>query len=314
MQASSTLQAHSSLDQPIVHLTIVVLIIMFAILVLVTVLVVIASIRFRDRCGTIEPRQNFGNAKLELAWTILPFLLLVGIFAITIAAMNAADPDTTNADGADPPPDIVAIAHQFWWEIRYPKVGVTTANELHLPAGQRMLMRLESADVIHDFWVPELGRKMDIIPGHPNEMWIKADDAGTFFGTCAEFCGSEHAWMRIRVISQIPADFESWEKEQAKQSQVPSSSEAQEGAQLFREMSCSNCHAISGVSAARIGPDLSHLASRETLAAGRLENNPVNLEAWLHDPEKYKPASNMPNANLTSEELTAMVAYLETLR
>lgn len=314
MQASSTLQAHSSLDQPIVHLTIVVLVIMFAILVLVTVLVVVASIRFRDRGGAIEPRQNFGNAKLELTWTILPFLLLVGIFAITITAMNAADPDTTSPDGADPPPDIVVIAHQFWWEIRYPKAGVTTANEFHLPAGQRMLMRLESADVIHDFWVPELGRKMDIIPGHPNEMWIKADDAGTFFGTCAEFCGNEHAWMRIRVISQTPADFEGWQKEQVQQPQAPSGSEAQEGAQLFRQMSCSNCHAISGVSAARIGPDLTHFASRETLAAGRLENNPVNLEAWLHDPEKYKPASNMPNANLTSDELTAMVAYLENLR
>ena len=314
MQASSTLQAHSSLDQPIVHLTVVVLIIMFAILVLVTVLVVVASIRFRHRAGAAEPEQNFGNAKLELTWTILPFLLLVGIFAFTVVAMNASDPDTTNADGSDPPPDIVAVGHQFWWEIRYPKAGVITANEFHLPVGQRMLMRLESADVIHDFWVPVLGRKMDIIPGHPNEMWVKADDAGTFLGTCAEFCGAEHAWMRIRVISQAPAEFESWEKEQAQQPSAPTGSEAQQGAQLFRDMSCSNCHAISGVSTSSIGPDLTHIASRETLAAGRLENNPVNLEAWLHDPEKYKPASNMPNANLTPTELSAMVAYLETLR
>lgn len=314
MQASSTLQAHSSLDQPIVHLTIVVLIIMFAILVLVTVLVVVASIRFRDRAGAAEPHQNFGNAKLELTWTILPFLLLVGIFAFTVVAMKASDPPTSSADGTDPPPDILAIGHQFWWEIRYPKAGITTANEFHLPVGQPMLMRLESADVIHDFWVPALGRKMDIIPGHPNEMWLKADDAGTFLGTCAEFCGAEHAWMRIRVISQTPADFESWEKEQAQQPPAPTGNEAQQGAQLFREMSCSNCHAISGVSTSGIAPDLTHIASRETLAAGRLANDPVNLEAWLHDPEKYKPASNMPNANLTSGELTAMVAYLETLR
>ena len=177
-----------------------------------------------------------------------------------------------------------------------------------------MLLRLEADDVIHDFWVPALGRKMDMIPGQPNEMWVKADDPGTFFGTCAEFCGNEHAWMRIRVIAQTPADFANWETEQAQAPKFPAGAEAQKGAQLFRDMSCSNCHAISGVSTARIGPDLTHIASRETLATGRLENNPVNLEAWLHDPEKYKPSSYMPNVNLQPDELTAMVAYLETLR
>ncbi|MGC1374567.1 MAG: cytochrome c oxidase subunit II [Candidatus Sulfotelmatobacter sp.] len=314
MHASSTLQAHSSLNQPIVHLAITVLIILSGILLLVTVLVVVASIRFRHRAGAGEPHQNFGNPKLEIAWTVLPFLLLVGIFVMTVMAMNVSDPDTTSANGSDPPPDIVAIAHQFWWEIRYPKAGFTTANEFHVPVGQPMLMRLESADVIHDFWVPALGRKMDMIPGHPNEMWLKADDPGTFLGTCAEFCGNEHAWMRIRVIAQISADFKNWEREQAEAPQSPTSSEAQEGAQLFRDMSCSNCHAISGVSSARIGPDLTHIASRETIATGRLNNNPVNLEAWLHDPEKFKPGSYMPNANLQPDELTDMVAYLETLR
>lgn len=314
MHASSTLQAHSALDQPIVHLTIVVLIIMSAILILVTGLVVVASIRFRHRAESGIPIQNFGNVKLELTWTVLPFCLLVGVFVITVIAMAHSDPPTTDANGNDPPPDIIAIAHQFWWEVRYPKAGFTTANEYHLPAGKQVLMRLEAADVIHDFWVPELSRKMDMIPGHPNEMWLRADDPGTFLGTCAEFCGNEHAWMRIRVISQTPANFEAWEQEQRKPPPAPVGPEAQLGAELFRDMSCASCHAITGVSTPRIGPDLTHLASRETLAAGRLDNTPANLEAWLQNPEKYKPGSYMPNANLNQDELGALVAYLETLR
>jgi cytochrome c oxidase subunit 2 len=314
MHASSVLQAHSRLDQPIVHLTIVVTAIMFAILVLVFFLVVYASLRYRRRPGMAEPYQNFGNKKLEITWTVLPFLLLVSIFVLTVITMGDSDPPPTTANGADPSPDLVIIGHQFWWEVRYPKAGFTTANEIHLPAGQRLLTRLEAADVIHDFWVPELGRKMDMIPGTPNELWLLADHPGTFLGTCAEFCGNEHAWMRIRVISQTPQDFADWEQQQAQSPSLPNNPAAERGEQLFRSMSCANCHTIRGLSSADVGPDLTHLASRETLAAGRLENNPVNLEAWLHDPNNFKPQSYMPNANLKPDDLSAMVAYLETLR
>lgn len=314
MHPSSTLQAHSALDQPIVHLTITVLVIMAAILLLVTVLVVVASVRYRERPGAPLPRQNFGSQKLELTWTVLPLLLLIAIFVMTVITMADSDPSTTNAAGGDPPPDIIAIAHQFWWEIQYPKAGFITANEFHLPVGQSMLMRLEAADVIHDFWVPELSRKMDMIPGSPNEMWLRADEAGIFLGTCAEFCGNEHAWMRIRVIAQSSTDFQNWENQQAQPPPPSTDTEAKRGEELFSDMSCANCHAVSNLSGARIGPDLTHLASRETLAAGRLQNTPENLRAWLQNPDKYKPGSYMPNANLNPDELTAMVAYLETLK
>jgi cytochrome c oxidase subunit II len=314
MPVSSILQAHSKLDQPIVHLTVVVLVIMAAILALVTVLVVFASIRYRYRAGLAEPPQNFGNRNLELTWTILPLLLLGSIFVLTVITMADSDPPKTAANGDDPPADLVIVAHQFWWEIRYPGAGFVTANEVHLPAGRQMLVRLEAADVIHDFWVPELTRKEDMIPGKPNELWLLADHPGVYLGTCAEFCGNEHAWMRIRVIAQTPDEFAKWEREQAQQPPSPADATAQRGEQLFRTMSCANCHAISGVSSERVGPDLTHLASRETLAAGRLKNDPVNLEAWLHDPNNFKPESNMPNANLKPDDLSAMVAYLETLR
>lgn len=313
MHASSVLQAYSRFDQPIVHLTIVVLVMMSAILVLVTGLVVIAMVRFRQRAGAPEPEQTFGNNKLEITWTVLPFLLLVSIFVLTVITMAHSDPPQS-ALGGDPAPDLVISGHQFWWEIEYPKAGFTTANEVHIPVGQPVLVRLIGADVIHDFWVPELSRKMDMIPGAPNHIWLAADRAGTYLGTCAEFCGNDHAWMRIRVIAQPPQEFASWERAQAQTPAPPSNPLAQYGETLFRSTSCSTCHAVSGISDGRVGPDLTHVASRETLAAGRLMNNPVNLEAWIHDPNNFKPGSYMPNVNLKPDDLSAMVAYLETLK
>lgn len=309
--ASSTFQSYSPYNQPIAHLMVVVLIIMFVILLLVSGLVIFACIRFRGKPGQPDPYQNLGNAKLELTWTLLPLFLLVGVFVITVQTMGAADP----AGGAqDPPPDVVIIGHQFWWEVQYPKAGFTTANEIHLPAGQKVFAKIESADVIHDFWVPTLGRKMDAIPGHPNGMWLDASTPGTYYGTCAEFCGAEHAWMRIRVIAQTPEEFRIWEHNQEQIPSPPQNPDAQRGEQFFRTHSCANCHAITGISTARIGPNLTHLESRETLAAGRLDNTPVNLEAWIHNPNQYKPGSLMPNTGLSPDELNDITAYLETLR
>jgi cytochrome c oxidase subunit 2 len=172
-----------------------------------------------------------------------------------------------------------------------------------------------SADVIHDFWVPELGRKIDIIPGVENHSWFSADTPGVYFGRCAEYCGKEHAWMRIRVIAQTPSDFAKWEREEMTIAAIPSSGAAAQGAQYFQQMSCASCHTIRGTAAqARIGPDLTHVASRETLAAGRLENTPQNLAQWLVDPDQIKPGCQMPNLHLTRQQRDSLVAYLETLR
>jgi len=313
-QVTSALESHSPLQQPIVHITVVVMVIMFAIMVLVFALLVAASIRYRKSRVQGEPRQNFGNAKLEVTWTALPFLLLVSLFILTVITMRVADPPTASSSGADPPPDIIVVGHQFWWEFRYVAEGFVTANEMHVPAGRRLLLRIEGFDVIHDFWVPALGRKMDAIPGQPNEMYFEASTPGDYGGTCAEFCGAEHAWMRILVVAQPESDFQAWVRQQQAVPATPIEGEAQRGAEIFRKTSCAVCHAVNGVSNGRVGPDLTHVASRQTLAAGRMANNPVNLEAWLADPDKYKPGSYMPNASLSQADLAALVAYLETLR
>lgn len=311
MKASSAFNPQSSLGHPIFSLFILVLIIMAAILILVTGLVVYASVKYRRRAGQEDPPPNFGNPKLEVTWTALPFLLLVGIFTLTAITMSRSDPST---DGSRIP-DLVITGHQWWWEVRYPGAGVVTANEVHLPAGKRVLAEMESADVIHDFWAPQLGRKMDMIPGSPNWLWMQADTPGTYLGTCSEYCGEEHAWMRIRVISQSDKEFRAWEQQQSLPAPAPQADEAKLGAQLFLERSCANCHAIAGTPATqRIGPDLTHVASRQTLAAGRLENTPQNLSDWLHNPEKFKPGSHMPNLQLQPQELRSLAAYLETLR
>ena len=277
------------------------LIFLSAILILVSFLVIYAVIRYRDRPGAPDPEQKFGSRKLEITWTVVPILSLVVLSGFMVRAMSASDPPT-----ADAKPDLRIVAHQWWWEIIYLKSGVTTANEIHIPVGKRLLVDFRSVDVIHDFWVPALGRKIDIIPGHPNRLWIEADHSGTYLGACAEFCGNEHAWMRIMVIADSPDDFAAWVKQQASTPPKPVTADEQLGAKIYRENICTNCHLRS------VGPDLTHIASRRTLAAGALENTPENLAAWLHDPDDFKPGSNMPNFKLSDGDVRALVAFLET--
>jgi cytochrome c oxidase subunit II len=277
------------------------LIFLGAILALVTFLVIYAIIRYRDRPGAPEARQTFGWRKLEIIWTAVPILSLAVLFVFMVRTMIVSDPPTANAK-----PDLRVIAHQWWWEIYYLKPGVVAANEIHIPIGKRLLVDFRSADVIHDFWVPALGRKIDVIPGHPNRLWIEADHSGTYLGACAEFCGNEHAWMRIMVIADSPEEFEAWIKQQAAAPPKPVTADEQLGAKIYLERICTNCHLRS------VGPDLTHVASRRTLAAGALENTPGNLAAWLHDPDDFKPGSNMPNFKLSDDEVRALVAYLET--
>jgi cytochrome c oxidase subunit II len=313
-QVTSALESHSPLQQPIVNITVLVMILMFGILLLVTVLVVVASIRYRQTESRKQAEQNFGNTKLEISWIAGPFLLLVWIFVLTVGTMRLADPPTASSSGDDPPPDIVVVGHQFWWEFQYEADGFVTANEMHIPVGRKLLLRIEASDVIHDFWVPALGRKMDAIPGNSNEMYFQAERPGQYGGTCAEFCGAEHAWMRILVVAQTEDEYRAWVQHEKTVPAAPTEAEAQRGAQVFATTSCASCHTVSGVSSATLGPDLTHLASRQTLASGRMLNNPVNLEAWIADPEKYKPGSYMPNVALSEQDLKAVVAYLETLR
>jgi len=317
MQSNSPLSPASTLAQPIAHLMFEVGIVMMAILLLVTVLVCYAAIRYRRRAGAGDPPQNFGARKLEIAWTVAPLLVLIYIFTATLQAMRGTDPAIPRGRQ----PDLVIVGHQWWWEARYTDSHVVAANEIHVPAGKALLVQLESADVIHDWWVPQLGRKMDAIPGHPNLFWLKADSPGFYTGTCAEYCGAEHAWMRIGVVAESEPAFEQWSQHQLEAAaQLPASGDAAKGAALFRQMTCGNCHTIAGISAASlvgqslVGPDLTHIASRRTLAAGRFQNTPENLANWLADPQAIKPGCHMPNFQFTDAQVYQLTAYLETLQ
>lgn len=281
------------------------------ILAIIVVAVAYIIIRYRKTPGDDgEPFQNFGDLRLEIVWTLIPLAIVAVLFQLTCSTMRAVDPPV-----GDKEPDLVVIGHQWWWELRYPESGVVTANEVHIPVGKYLLVRLESIDVIHDFWVPELARKIDLIPGHPNHIWIIANEPGVYLGACAEFCGTQHANMRIRVIAQSEEDFKKWERQQLAVPRTPRSGVAGKGAKLFQEMACMNCHTIQGTAAsARVGPNLTHLTDRETIGAGVLINTPENLTKWLANPQKYKPGSLMPNMKLSDTEVQAIVAYLEALK
>ncbi len=281
------------------------------IVALVAFLVIVGAIRYRAKRTDKEPPQVFGNKNLELTWTILPLVAVTFFFFLAVKSMNQINQPFNSSRN----PDIVIIAHQWWWDMRYPKENVITANELHIPIGKKLLMRVESADVIHDWWVPDLGRKIDAIPGRMNYMWIEADSARTYIGACSEYCGAEHAWMRIRVIAEPEAEFKEWIKRQKKVPQFPTDSIAEKGAVLFQKKTCANCHTIAGTPAdSHIGPDLTHLASRQTILSGMLPNTRANLTRWLKNPQKVKEGAHMPNFLLTKNEIKDLVTYLEGLK
>jgi cytochrome c oxidase subunit II len=286
--------------------------VMAAIMFLIVCFMVIAGgFRYRSKHKLTEPKQTSGNKRLEILWTLIPLLTLIIFFFLTIKTMR--DIDQPFSQGQKP--DIVIIAHQWWWDMRYPEYKIITANELHIPVGKRLLMRIESADVIHDWWVQDLGRKIDAIPGRLNYTWIEADTAGLYLGTCSEYCGMQHAWMRISVIAQPVAEFISWVKNQQQIPKTPINPTAMTGAKLFQIKTCGSCHAIAGTPAiSHIGPDLSHLISRKTILSGMLSNSRENLENWLKDPQKIKEGAHMPNFLLQQDEINALVDYLEELK
>lgn len=276
---------------------------------LVSGLVIYAIVRYRDRGTGIEPKQTGGNRRVEITYTVIPLGIQCGLFIFTAITMRHALPAETTRS-----PDLVIVAHQWWWELHYPGGNVVTANEIHLPAGKPFVAELRSADVIHEVWFPQLGPKMDTVPGKPNHLILQADHPGDYLGDCAEYCGPGHAWMRLRAVVQTPAEFDQWEHQQA---QVPPqmSGAAARGREIFQRRTCSQCHAIAGLMPqGTVGPDLTHFGSRATLGAGVLENTPAELARWLADPQAIKPGCYMPRMRLTQEEITDLTAYLEALR
>jgi len=287
----------------------IVLVVAAVILVIVAGLVVYASIRFRRRQGR-EAKQYSENVPLEILWTSIPLLIVAGLFIITVKVMSLVNPPLLGHK-----PDLTVVAHQWWWELRYPQAGVTAANEIHLPVGKKLLLRFESADVIHGFWVPSLGQKIDVIPGHPNYLWLSITRPGLHLGICNSFCGMGHAHMRVRVFAQSSEDFSAWLAHQRQPASPPSEVGAANGVEIFKEKNCVNCHSIAGLmTRGRVAPDLTHVASRTTLAAGTLTNTPENLAKWLQNPASVKKGANMPNIALKPDQIQDLVAYLEGLK
>jgi cytochrome c oxidase subunit II len=299
----------------IADLSVFVLVITGIIFVVVFALLTYSVVEFRGRAtdGGREPAQVYGSMQIELAWTIIPILIVVVLFLATARVIHAIE-DAPEPAGAL---DVIAIGHQYWWEFRYPKLGIVTANELHIPVSDPdhptpTFLQLLSADTDHSFWVPELAGKTDLIPNHPNRMWIDPQRTGVFLGQCAQYCGTQHAKMLLRVFVDGPEDFAGWVRAQQKPAAEDTGAIA--GRQVFEGNACMNCHRVDGTSAdGRFGPDLTHLMSRSTIAAGAAENTQHNLRLWIQNPGAIKPGSLMPAMQLSDTDLDAVVSYMETL-
>lgn len=266
-----------------------------------------AIFAYRQRPGR-APSQFSGNVRLEIAWTAIPALILAVVFYLTIRTMY-----DIRLPGGDPL-EIQAVGHQWWWEFDYPNDGISTANEIHVPVGETVVVRLASADVIHSLWVASLAPKLDVVPGRDYAIWFQAQSPGVYLGACAEFCGIQHAWMQFRVYADSPADYQAWLKAQQQAAPTPTGL-ALQGQQLYVAQSCGACHAIAGTpSNGRIGPSLTHVASRWSIGAGVLDNTPDNMNRWLANPQAIKPGTLMPNYHLPPDQLQALTAYVETLR
>ena len=315
-QTPSTFDPHSGPALMIHHLSLFVIQITGTIFIVVAGLWLYVVVRYRQRdpSDDSEPPQIYGSTQIELAWTVIPILIVVVLFLTTARILFAIQ------DQKMPPAavDVDVVGHQFWWEFHYTKYGFTTANELHVPVstGQAPMttsLNLLSADVFHSFWVPQLMGKIDTVPNRVNHMWFTPDKVGLFVGQCAHFCGVEHAKMLLRVYVQTPEDFAAWVKNQ--QQQAVQDPAVAEGRQIFQSQACISCHVVRGTAAqGQFGPDLTHFMSRDTLAAGAADNTPANLKLWIKDPDYVKPGSLMPAMQLGDDEIDKVVAYLNSLK
>ncbi|PTY04994.1 cytochrome c oxidase subunit II [Opitutaceae bacterium EW11] len=308
--SGSIFHPQSAEAHAIAHLFTITLIICAVIFAVVLGLVVYSLVRFRGREGEADPEQIAGNKKVEIVWTIIPMIIVGVLFALTVQAMQVSDPPLETK------PDLVVIGHQWWWEIRYPNTGIVTANEIHIPVGKQLSIRLDTADVLHEFWVPQLTRKMTTVPLLGNHVWMEARKSGVYEGVCSEFCGTQHAWMRFQVVAEPQEQYDAWVRnQQRKAPETATVAAARRGWRLFNDMTCVNCHAIQGTPArGTAGPDLTHLASRRTLGSVIVPNTPENLRRWLADPQQVKPGVKMPNFKLTDEQVSDLVEYLGSLK
>ncbi len=286
-----------------------------SIFAIVGTLLVIAIVRFRERPGQEqrEPMQTYGSNQIELSWTVIPILIVLVLFLATarvIIATETAHPPKTALQ-------VQVVGHQFWWEYRYTGTDVVTANELHVPVVDAQNPRptylsMISADTDHSFWVPRLAGKLDVIPNKVNVMWFDPRTPDLYLGQCAQYCGTQHAKMLIRVYAQTPAVFDGWLQHQA--APAEQAANVQDGRAVFEQNACMNCHRIRGtVADGRFGPDLTHFASRDTLAAGTVPNTAPNVAQWIKEPAHYKDGALMPAMHLDDGQIARVTAYVESL-
>jgi cytochrome c oxidase subunit 2 len=281
-------------------------------------LLLYALLRYRHRPNDVnaaqEPAQIYGSNQIELSWTVIPILIVVMLFLATARVILA----TEDAPKPVSALDVTVIGHQFWWEYRYPKLGIVTANELHIPVSDPKhptptYLTMSSADTDHSFWVPRLAGKTDLIPNQVNTMWIDPNNTGLYLGQCAQYCGVQHAKMLIRIYADSPADFAAWVAHQ--QELAVENPSAAEGREIFQHNACISCHAVAGtVATGRFGPDLTHIASRDTIASGSVPNTAANLRAFVDNPASFKPGALMPPMHLNDHDLNAVTAYLMSLK
>jgi cytochrome c oxidase subunit II len=251
-----------------------------------------------------------------------PVVIGVAVSTVLLIVLIVADFVTERRLAHLPLKDAVRIevtGHLWWWGVRYlddePSRMFNTANEIHVPAGKPVILKLNSADVIHSFWAPSLHGKKDLIPGRTSLLHFRADKPGVYRGQCAEFCGFEHALMAFTVVADPPDVYEAWAARQRQPAPAPATELQKQGLAVFMRSTCAMCHAIAGTEAgARLGPDLTHLASRGMIASGTLPNTKQYLAAWILDPQRFKKGANMPPTPLSAQELNALLAYLETLK
>lgn len=309
--APASTPAHS-----IYELSLFVLSITGMIFVVVAGLLAYVIFRYRQRGedDTSEPAQIYGSTQVELAWTVIPVLIVVVLF-LTTARMIFAIQDAPKPKAAL---SVTVVGHQYWWEFNYPTLGIHAVDELHVPLSNPQsptptFLTLLSADVMHSFWVPQLAGKIDLIPNNVNQLWIDPQHPGMYVGQCAQFCGVEHAKMLLRVYVQTPEDFAAWVKNQQQAAVMDEKVAA--GRHVFETQACMNCHTIVGTAATgRFGPDLTHLMSRDTLASGAMDNTRENLREWIRHPDTFKEGSLMPAMQLNDQQLDQVTAYLSTLR
>ena len=298
------------------RLSLFVLTITTLIFIVVFSLLIYAIVKFRHRPTdeNHEPPQVYGSNQVELAWTVIPVLIVLVLFFATARVIQSVQDAVPPANAIQ----VTAVGHQFWWEFRYPALGIVTANELHVPVSDRSrptptFVKLLSADTNHSFWVPQLAGKTDLIPNRINSIWIDPHEPGMYVGQCAQYCGVEHAKMLLRIYVDSPEQFKQWVN--AQKQPAHTSDAVAEGRRIFETTACINCHAIAGTIAnGRFGPDLTHLMSRQTIASGAALNTPENLKLWIHHPDSIKPSSLMPAMNLSDKDLDALTAYLESLQ